>query len=361
MNNVEGLNIVIAGGGTGGHLFPGIAIADAFKDISSQNNILFMNTGNKLEKNILQKQKYNYDIIPSGGLLGKNIFQKIKSIKKIVSSLFLASKKLDEFNTDAVIGVGGYVSVPVIAAAWLKGIPVFIQEQNIIPGLSNKIFSYISKLNFTSFENTKMGPDSKNICTGNPIRKSIASNEYKITENKKITILITGGSQGAKAINKAVTDSFAFLENKDQMEFIHQTGEKDHKEIYEKYIQEKIKGEVAPFFNDMEKNYKKAKIIIARSGASTISEITCAGIPSILIPFPYATHNHQYYNSMSLVEKGAALMIEEKNLTGKILAETINNIVKSPDILLKMSSSVKTISKPNAAYDICSYIIGKLN
>lgn len=361
MMDLQGLNIVIAGGGTGGHLFPGVAIADAFKEISSQNEILFLNTGNKIEKKILDKQGYDYKIIPSGGILGKNLLSKFKSIIKIFKSLSLASKKLDEFEADAVIGVGGYVSVPVIISAWIKGIPVFIQEQNTIPGITNKIFSYISILNFISFENTKIGPVKKRVFTGNPIRKKIASQKSDKKEHDELTILITGGSQGAKAINNGVVEALEYINQKDKIKFIHQTGDIDFDPIQKEYEKNNIKVNLSNFFQDMDEIYKETDIVIARSGATTVSEISCAGIPAILIPFPHATHNHQYHNSMSLVEKGAAFLIEEKDLNGKALAELINDLLEKPEKLVDMSRSMAENAKPNAAYDICSYIIGKLN
>lgn len=359
--DIKGLNIVIAGGGTGGHLFPGVAIASAFIEISGSNRILFLNTGNKIEKNILNKSGFDYKVIPSGGILGKNLIEKLKNILKIASSISAASKRLDEFETDAVIGVGGYVSAPAIIAAWLKGIPVFIQEQNTIPGIANKIFSYIAKLNFISFKDTKLGPHKKRIFTGNPIRKAITENKYSFNPENGIRLLVTGGSQGAKAINQAIIDSFQYIEETDKIKITHQTGETDFENIQNEYSKLGINPEVAPFFTNFEKVYSNTDLIIARSGASTISEIACAAIPSILIPYPLAIHNHQYKNASSLEAEGAAKVIKESDLNGKTLAQEINNIVKNPDILTEMNRKMQSIAKPNAAYDICSYIIGKLN
>lgn len=356
----KNLNIIIAGGGTGGHLFPGVAIADKFLEKNPDNNILFINTGNKIEKKILDKENYTYKIIPSGGILGKSFAQKIKNLKKIATSILLARKELIKFKPNAVVGVGGYVSVPVIIASLINRTPVFIQEQNSIPGITNKIFSYFTKLNFVSFKDTKLGLRRKKIFSGNPIRNSISKGSYSIKDKNKITILITGGSQGAKAINNAFCQSLEYLEDKNKIHVIHQTGVADFDEIKSFYEQNGLNHDVRPFFDNMPEVYAKTDLIIARAGASTLAEIKSANIPAIFIPFPHATHNHQYYNALSLKKYGAAFVIEEKNISGKILGNLINDFISNPDKLQVISNNMKKISKENAAEIIYEKITGKL-
>ncbi|MGM0417312.1 MAG: undecaprenyldiphospho-muramoylpentapeptide beta-N-acetylglucosaminyltransferase [Thermodesulfobacteriota bacterium] len=360
MDKKKNFKIAITGGGTGGHLYPGVALADVFTEKNSLNEVLFLNTGNSLEKNILNNEGYEYKVIPSGGILGKSFLNKFKNLLTVLKSVSLARTELKKFKADAVIGVGGYVSVPVIIAAIIGNIPVFLQEQNSVPGISNKIFAYFAKLNFTSFPDTKLGPDGKNIFTGNPIRKKIGLNAYK-TDKKSATIFITGGSQGAESINKAVCDSLKFFEDLDKMKFIHQTGEKDYEFVKKNFIEKKANFEVQPFFSKITDIYSKSDLIIARAGASTIAELTCAKIPAILVPFPFATHNHQYFNAKSLAGDNAAVLIEEKNLTGEVLAEAVKSLINDKNRLETMSKNMKKAAKPNAADEIYYRIKGKLS
>jgi UDP-N-acetylglucosamine--N-acetylmuramyl-(pentapeptide) pyrophosphoryl-undecaprenol N-acetylglucosamine transferase len=360
MDKKNNFKIAITGGGTGGHLYPGVALADVFKEKNPLNEVLFLNTGNPLEKNILNNEGYNYKAIPSGGVLGKSLLNKFKNLLTVLKSVSLAHKELKEFKADAVIGVGGYVSVPVITAALIGNIPVFIQEQNSVAGISNKIFAYFAKLNFTSFPDTKLGPHDKNIFTGNPIRKKISLNAYKTNKNNT-TIFITGGSQGSKSINKAVCDSLNFFENLNKIKFIHQTGEKDYEFMKKNFIEKKANFKVQPFFNNITEIYSKSDLIVARAGASTIAELSCAGMPAILVPFPFATHNHQYFNAKSLAGDNAAVLIEEKDLTGKFLAETVESLINDKNRLESMSKNIKKAAKPNASDEIYYRIKGKLS
>ncbi|PIE75155.1 MAG: undecaprenyldiphospho-muramoylpentapeptide beta-N-acetylglucosaminyltransferase [Deltaproteobacteria bacterium] len=356
MKNNKKLNIIIAGGGTGGHLYPGIAVAEIFINENPENKILFLNTGNNVEKRILNFYKFNYKKIPSSGFFGKNLVEKIKSIKKILLSVKKAIMEIKNFQTDAILGVGGYVSVPVLIAAIIKRIPFFIQEQNSVPGIANKIFSFFSVYNFVSFETTKLGVQKKRFFTGNPVRSKIIPKIKEKSGNEKISVFITGGSQGASAINKTFCRAIDFIEHHDKLEIIHQTGKKDLDFVVDTYKKKSIKNDTRAFFDDIYEIYQKTDIIVARSGASTISEITCAGIPSILIPFPFATHNHQFHNAKNLMEKGAAIIIEEKNLSEKLLAQHINDLIKKPENLKKMGKRALSLAKPDAAYEIYNKI-----
>jgi UDP-N-acetylglucosamine--N-acetylmuramyl-(pentapeptide) pyrophosphoryl-undecaprenol N-acetylglucosamine transferase len=351
MKEKKAVNIVIAGGGTGGHLYPGIAVADEFMRQNKQNRILFINTGNKIEKKILSNEPYKTAAIESGKFLNQSISGKIKTLFTILFSVSKASKKLEKFKADAVIGVGGYAGVPVMIAAWLKKIPVFIQEQNSIPGISNKLFSLISKANFVSFETTKLGPEKRKIFSGNPIRKNIISSE-KRSPDEKFIVFITGGSQGAGAINNAVIESIDFIEEIENIFFIHQTGEPQFSEINTIYKTRQISAHPAPFFSDIAEIYKKTDLVIARAGASTLAEISAAGIPAVFIPYPFATHNHQFHNCIEFEKNKAAIVIEEKNLSGSSLGKTINHLYKNKNLLETMKEQMKKQAKPDAANKI---------
>jgi len=360
MTEKKTFNIVIAGGGTGGHLYPGIAVADEFMRQNIENRVLFINTGNRIEKKILSAEPYPSVAIESGKFLNQSFFSKIKTVFTILFSVSKASKELEKFKADAVVGVGGYAGVPVMIAAWLKKIPVFIQEQNSVPGISNKIFSSIAEINFVSFENTKLGPEKKKIVSGNPIRKKIISSGIK-NENHGFTVFITGGSQGAGAVNSSVIESFEYIEEIENFCFIHQTGEPQFEEIEREYKNKGVNGHPAPFFSDISEIYKKSDLIIARAGASTLAEISAAQIPAVFIPYPFATHNHQFHNCIQFEKSGAAVVIEEKNLSGKILGETINRLYKDRGLLASMAERMKEQSKPDAANKIYESIKEVLN
>ncbi len=348
--------VIIAGGGTGGHLFPGIAIAHAFKEDDSKSRILFVNAGKPIDKNVLKEAGFDLKCISAEGIKGKTVWQKIKSALKIPKGIFESILILKSFRPDIVIGVGGYSSGPLIVGAWLLGIPSVLHEQNMIPGITNRLLSrFVSRI-YVTFDKTKINKTKARL-TGNPVRKEIlqcaVNAKHPDTEtavhDNLFTILILGGSQGAHSINMAVIDALKHIREPEQYYFIHQTGSLDEKIVTDAYNNININHNVQPFFNDMAEQYRNADLIICRAGATTIAEVSAIGRGVIFIPYPFAADNHQLLNAETLADQGAAEIIEEVFLKGENLATKIEFYKNNRPALKEMASKLMNFGKPNAA------------
>lgn len=348
------LNILIAGGGTGGHLFPGISIAQEFLKKNNNSRILFAGTDRQFEKSILEKAGFDHKSIKIAGLKGMGLLKKIKTAMMLPAAVIQSAFIIFRFKADLIVGVGGYSSGPVAIAAWLLRRKVVLHEQNIIPGITNKILTRFADRVYVSFSETANHFSMTTVKTsGNPVRNEILSIELKEKESSfPFTVLVAGGSQGAHKINEAVCEALMFLDNKKDYQFIHQTGINDVEMVENAYAKEGVSYTVKPFFDDMEKQYEKADLIICRAGATTIAEITAMGHKSILIPFPHAADNHQEKNAQVLVNKNAAEMITEDILTGKMLSDKIISYSKDPEKLARLGQNSKEYGKPEAASTI---------
>jgi len=354
-------SIIIAGGGTGGHLFPGIAIANAFKKKDSKNRITFIGTGRSLERSVIKRSQYDHRWINIEGIKGRNLLQQIVSMLKIPKSLLESIGILRELKPDIVIGMGGYSAGPVVIGAWLMGIKTVICEQNVQPGVTNRILTRFAKRVYVSFEKTKSAVNPKKLLfTGNPVRQEIL--EYvkshvinkgkKNTINQPFTVLILGGSQGARSINTAMIGALEHIKKDSDIYFIHQTGNYDERKVKEAYEKKGIRAKVCSFFTDMTKPYKEANLIICRAGATTVAEITAMGKAAIFVPYPFAADNHQVLNVKMLRDKKAAEMILDRELTGEKLADKINYYALNQKALDNMASRAKKMGRPNAAQAI---------
>lgn len=392
------LKIIIAGGKTGGHLFPGIATAQALGDrfealgdrfkicplntlntricplstvpaqaLASTVQTLFVGTNTPFEKQTLAAYGFNHVAISSRGIKGKGLWEKLSAMARIPFSIFQAARIITSFKPDLVLGVGGYSSGPVLMAARLLGKLTAIQEQNAIPGITNRILSRIVHKIFISFKETKgfpLGADT--IHTGNPIRKislapeTLAQNQgtdFKSVPFNSFTLLITGGSQGATSINKAVVAAMELLDDPSAYTVIHQTGMNDRDWVANRYTKIHLNATARAFFHDMPELQKRADLIICRAGAGTLSEITALGKPAILVPYPHAADDHQRYNAMALAQRGAAMMILDHELNGKVLGECIEQLRKNPEELKKMAQKAKKIGMPLARDTVAREII----
>ncbi|MEK6590188.1 MAG: undecaprenyldiphospho-muramoylpentapeptide beta-N-acetylglucosaminyltransferase [Nitrospinota bacterium] len=361
------MKVVIAGGGTGGHLFPGIAIAREFRKRDSSAQILFIGTEKGIESRVIPHEGFEIKYIVSEGFKGRGVVKKIRSISKIPAGIFNAMRILNNFNPDIVIGVGGYVSGPVGIASVVLGYFTAIQEQNLVPGVTNRILGRFADMVFTSFEESGKFFNGRRVyCTGNPVRREIV--EYSAFNPKRslgqvpqhsasmFTLLVFGGSQGAHRINLAVVESLKFLaEVRDSLFIVHQTGERDFELVQSAYTERGFHGEVSPFINDMADAYRRADLVICRAGATTLSELTSCGKASVLIPFPFAVNNHQTMNAIVLKEHGASEVIIEKDLNGEILAETILSLIRDRARLLKLGMESKKMGRPYAASEIVEH------
>ncbi|MDP2644175.1 MAG: undecaprenyldiphospho-muramoylpentapeptide beta-N-acetylglucosaminyltransferase [Desulfobacterales bacterium] len=350
------MRVVIAGGGTGGHFFPGLAIAREFTAKNSGARVLFISTGNPFERSTLAKTGYPMACIRAEGIKGKRFHRKVRAILKIPTAIFSVLSILKDFRPDLVIGVGGYSSAPVVLGAWLLRVRIAICEQNKIPGITNRLLSYVADRIYVSFPDTKIGKNqAKAHFTGNPVRQEILSHPDRRLDPEEgpgtapFTVLVMGGSQGAHAINMAILGAISYLKEKKAYKFIHQTGPFDAEMVAQAYLKSGISAAVAPFFEDMARQYQRADLVICRAGATTVAELTAGGKGSLLIPFPFAADNHQVSNARSLSDRGAAEMILQKDLTPQMLADRIAYYAFNPDALRQLGRNAKRLGNPDAA------------
>lgn len=365
------LRIVIAGGGTGGHLFPGIAIAQEFEARNSATRIIFVSTGNPLERSVLSGTDFELQCITAAGIKGRGIWNQLISVLKIPKGILQSMRILKDFSPDLAIGLGSYSAGPVIIGAWLRRIPIVVHEQNILPGITNRILARFANRIYISFENTKSNLDSRKVqWTGNPVRRELleysdrhAAGKNDDSGNGLFTVLIIGGSQGAHRINMAVIEALGYLNDKEHLHFVHQTGDADEQQVNEEYRRNHIRCTVQSFFDNMAELYSRADLLICRAGATTVAEITALGKAVIFIPFPYAADNHQVLNAGSLSDEGAAEIIIEKDLSGEILSAKIAYYAAHREALNEMADKAKRFGNPDAAKNIvddCYHLVDLL-
>lgn len=347
------LSVVIAGGGTGGHVFPGIALAEAFREANPASRIVFAGTGNRLETEALRRTPFEHRAISAGGLKGLGKVRQATALLKVVRGLMESFSLLRRFKPDLVIGVGGYVSGPMVLAARLMGLPCALQEQNVLPGITNRMLAPLVHRIYAAFPDTRgRGFQRKMTVTGNPVRKELlcSTDDSKNGEKRadRFTLLVFGGSQGARGINNAVTGALDYLPLT-RMAFIHQTGVDELPSVRSAYGARDVAATTEAFFVDMASRYRAADLVICRAGATTVAEVTAMGKPAIFVPFPFAADDHQRLNARSLVDQGAAEMILEKDLTGELLAERISYYAEHREELSTMAERARAFGKPDAA------------
>jgi UDP-N-acetylglucosamine--N-acetylmuramyl-(pentapeptide) pyrophosphoryl-undecaprenol N-acetylglucosamine transferase len=349
------MRVIIAGGGSGGHIFPAISIAEEILRRSPRNKVLFVGTKKGMEEKILSKRGYALEFISSAGIVGTGLIKSLKGVAFALKGLFDSLRIISGFNPDLVLGVGGYASGPVVLAALFLWIPTAICEQNSIPGITNRVLGRFVKRVFVSFEESvRFFPRRKTIVVGNPVRSDILAQKGHVWMRNGFTVLVFGGSQGAHRLNLSVPKAFGILGRKD-ISLIHQTGDKDLEDVKKTYEWYGIRAEVLPFIEDIGAAYRSADLVIGRAGAGTIAEITAIGIPSILIPYPFSAYNHQLENARILEKAGAAVVIQDKDAVPEKLAEVLNNLLER-DKLNDMKERVKNLGKPNAAREIVDEI-----
>jgi UDP-N-acetylglucosamine--N-acetylmuramyl-(pentapeptide) pyrophosphoryl-undecaprenol N-acetylglucosamine transferase len=362
------MNIVIAGGGTGGHLFPALAIAGELKKRLDDVKITFVGTVRGIEAKIVPKEGYDVRFIRSEGLVGKNVYRTARSILKVPLSFKDSYMILKDLNPDLVFGVGGYSSGPVLMCAKLMGIPTMIHEQNSLPGFANRVLGkFVDTIAVTYHESINIFPKDKTYLTGNPVRKEILEGSrergYEIfsLDEKLFTIFVFGGSSGATHINKAVGEALVYLEPlRDKIQFLHQTGERDYNALVEIYRSREFKGTVVPFAYEMADAYKVADLIISRAGATTLAELTATGKAAILVPYPYAAGNHQEINARKLLDIAAARMILDRELNGKTLSDLIKSLLEDPDAIGEMERTSKSLGSHDATRKVVELVEGLL-
>ncbi len=354
------MKVIIAGGGTGGHLFPGVSLASYIRSKNPNSEILFIGTEKGLEAKVIPKLGYELKLISVRGFVGKSVSNKIKSLLGLLKSISECRKIIRAFSPNIVFGVGGYASLPMVFTASLNKIPTVILEQNTVPGLANKILGkFADAIAITYPETIDYFPKEKVYLTGTPIRSEILSGDkqkaFKIfgLEEGRLTLLIFGGSLGARKINKAMTEGLPYLiPLKDKIQIIHQTGEADYGWVSKEYQNLSFKATILPFIYDMAEAYEVADLIVCRAGASTVAEITAMGKASILVPYPYAAYNHQEINARRLLSRGACEMILDRDLNGEVISKKINKILTDIHVKKEMEMASLAFGKINAAEKI---------
>jgi len=353
------VKVVIAGGGTGGHLFPGVAIAREVSRRWEDSRICFVTGRRSMEQEILKKEGFLQESITVEGLKGRGWKKAALVLAKLPWSLVQAVAILKRFSPRAVVGVGGYSSGPVCVGARIMGIPSAIHEQNSYPGLTNRLLCRVVDRVFISFEESRPHfPGGSLYLTGNPVREALfAAREGAPPEKAGFTVLILGGSQGAQAINRAFVKALEILRSRGRdISVIHQSGKANYQEVFEAYRARGLAGEVVPFIEDMAEAYGQADMVVSRAGAGTISELAALGKPSVLIPFPHAANNHQEVNARVLVGAEGAEMILEKDLTPQLLADTLLKYLDDRGALRAMGRAARAMGRRDAARIIVDHL-----
>jgi len=352
------MKVIIAGGGTGGHIFPGMAIAEDFLKRDPQNHILMVGAEGGLEERIWSEQKIQYQLIASGKFAGEPLTVRVRSAIKVLKGIWQAIKLIREFQPQFILGVGGYASFPMLVAGFILRVPRGIQEQNSFPGMANRLLSRISNKVFLSFESAKphfrgVKPE-KFVLSGNPLRKKVKDELSKAIEpdekNSRFQILVVGGSQGARRLNKLMMTAVEYLiPIRDKIKIVHMSGSVDQYDLILTYSKKGFRAKVYQFIEDIGKELRLADMVVSRSGAGAVFEIALAGKPSILIPFPFAANNHQLTNARYLGDAGAALVFLEEDLgDGRQFAEAILDLFNHPKKLEEMGKKARSLAMPKA-------------
>jgi UDP-N-acetylglucosamine--N-acetylmuramyl-(pentapeptide) pyrophosphoryl-undecaprenol N-acetylglucosamine transferase len=348
------MKIIIAAGGTGGHVFPGIALAEAFTAKNSANQLLFIGTRRELDKKTFVSSGFSFEPIDAVSIKGKNPVTMLTSSLYTLKSIAQAMRIIKNFSPDLAVGLGGYVSGPVILAAFLMGVKTAIHEQNTIPGLANRVLGKIANRIFISFTCSQTYfPQHKTVLAGNPLRRQHLADTKQSRPKTPFTLLVIGGSLGSHQINTALIDSLEYLDPlKHTLRIMHQTGTGDLEMVQEAYREKGFSAEVVSFIDQIADAYRKAHLVISRSGATTLAELMIHHKAVILIPYPLAADHHQHRNAGVLVDEEAARMIDPEHLTGKCLADHIIDLYHHPERLSKLEQNAGKLGKPDAARHI---------
>lgn len=356
--------ILMVAGGTGGHIFPALAVAEELRRRSVtadaatvKSETVFLGTGRGLEARVIPRAGYRLETIKGAGLKGISGWKRVLNAAKLPQSTFEAARLLYRLRPDVVVGIGGYISGPVMLEAALSGTPTLIYEANAVPGFTNRVLAPFVRLAAVGFQQSLSVYGSKGRVTGHPVRKEFYEIEPK-THTSPYTVLIVGGSQGARALNRCVMESLSLFQSKAgaTLRFAHQTGETDYNAVRAAYSERGFCSEVCTFIDAAADAFSRADLVICRAGATTIAELAAAGKASILIPYPSATDQHQLHNAKALELAGGACVIEQKDLAPELLVDKVMDLLSNPDRLALMEQRAKSLASPQAAGRIADLI-----
>ncbi len=349
------MRIIIAGGGTGGHVIPALAIAQQLKK-QFDAEVLFIGTSRGIETRLVPQAGFPLELIQVGALKNVSLMTRLKTMFDLPRAIAASARMLTEFDPEVVIGVGGYASGPAMVAAIRRGLPTLAFEPNVVPGFANRIIARFVSAAAVHFDETcRYFPHCT--VTGVPVRSEFFSIPPKI--GGAPTLLVFGGSQGARAINQALTtaESLQGLREKaPALHIIHQTGQRDYDQVLAAYQNSGISAEVHKFIDDMPATFARADLLVCRSGASTVAEITAAGKPAIFVPFPAAADDHQNVNARVLERVGAAVVVEENKLAAAYLVDIIGALINDAGRLRAMSAAAQSLAHPKAVEEIAEMV-----
>ena len=344
--------LLIMAGGTGGHIFPGLAVAAQAR--AAGWNIVWMGAKGGMEERLVPRHGYSTAWIRAKAARGKGVLQKLLLPANLLFSFWESARHIRRIRPDVVLGLGGYVAFPGGMMASLLGRPLALHEQNAIAGVANRVLAGVSDKVMVAFPDALRGAE----WTGNPVREDIASitpPEQRFGNRQgPLRLLVVGGSLGAQALNEALPRAVALLEPRPTV--VHQSGEKHIDALRAHYAAAGVQGELVPFIDDMARRYAEADLVICRAGAMTIAELSAAGVASVLVPFPHAVDDHQTANARFLADRGAAILLPQRELTAQRLAELLKNLRR--ETLLDMARKARELGKPDAARVVAERCMG---
>lgn len=344
------MKVLIAAGGTGGHIYPGIAVANEIMRRDETSEILFVGTARGLETKIVPENGFQLSLINSTGLKNVGVKGKIKGLSVLPKSFLEARAVIRQFRPHVVVGAGGYVSGPVLLMAAIMGVPTLVMDSNALPGFTNRQLARFVDRAALTFDAAMAFFGRKGVVTGNPVRNEFFQVPARELESE-FHVLVFGGSQGARPINNAMADALKELEAyADRLSITHQTGENDFEKVRAAYDESRFSNaDVRPFISDIFVEFAKADLLICRAGATTCAEVAAAGRAAIMIPFPGAADDHQRKNAEALLDKNAARMILQADLSGETLAREIRSLIERPENIIAMSAAARKMARPDAA------------
>ncbi len=350
------MKLLIAGGGTGGHVFPALAIAREWLSRGSEREVVLVGTIRGIEMKLVLQAGLPLETLRVGGLKGKGGSTLLKNLLKLAPAMLDAARVLRKHKPVAAFGVGGYAAGPMLLTTWMRGVPNVIFEPNAEPGFTNKTLARISQRIATGYEISARAWGAKAVVTGCPVRPEFLAIPPRVP-GKPLRMLITGGSQGALPVNRAFVDAMdALATRKNELSIVHQTGERDYDAVRTGYARREILAEVVPFLNNMPERFAWADIIVCRAGAITAAEVAAAGRAAIFIPFGRATDSHQLRNAQEMAKNGAGRVITESELTGERLSKEIFALLDNPVEIERMGAAAHGLSRPHATRDIVDLI-----
>jgi len=354
------LSILIAGGGTGGHLYPGIAVARELMARVPDATVTFVGTAAGIESRVVPREGFTLEVIRSAGLKGKSLASVARGMSLLPASAIDAWRVISRHRPSVVLGVGGYSSGPVVALATVRGVPTLLMEQNAVPGLTNRLLSSLVSAAAVTYSESVSFFGRKAFVSGNPVRPEFFEDAYEQPSSPPgaARVLVFGGSQGAHAINMAMVEAAARLAAATPAVAItHQTGERDLEVVRDGYRRVGLEARVEPFLFAMDREMKSADVVVCRSGATTLAELTAARRASILVPFPAATDDHQRRNAEALVKQGAARMVEQRELNGDRLSAEILALIADAEQRRRIAEAAGRLARPDAARVIVDKVL----